>query len=116
MIWLLISLAIARPQPWLPDDNATFEEAVPGAISEAPWWVDMGDSTLVDLVDRGLSENGDVTAAYHRVTQADAIAWQQASPFLPQQSIRSPRSRASPIIVTYHTTQMHQNNNMRQPA
>ncbi len=56
------------------------------ALAEQPWWQDLGDPGLQAVIDEGLSNNGDLEAAWERVAASEALARQAWSPLLPSAS------------------------------
>jgi NodT family efflux transporter outer membrane factor (OMF) lipoprotein len=64
-----------------------FAGAVPGARSEQPWWRQLGDARLTELVEESLTASFDLAVARDRVLQLEAIARQSRAALLPSVSI-----------------------------
>ncbi len=64
-----------------------YSRSVPGDVSDAPWWTNIGDPILTDIIERGLAANPDLTAAKSLAKKYKAVAWQTLAPALPQISI-----------------------------
>jgi outer membrane protein, multidrug efflux system len=84
---LLAATLAAPPEPWLPDDEATYSQAVPGEVSSEPWWRSLDDPTLERLVELGLVRNHDLASAQAAVTSARAMAAQAGAALAPVASI-----------------------------
>ncbi|MBT3497761.1 MAG: hypothetical protein HN463_02690, partial [Gemmatimonadales bacterium] len=45
-----------------------------GSLPSTPWWEELRDETLTELLQTAMAENGDLDAAVARMLQADAAA------------------------------------------
>lgn len=73
-----------RPASPLPAHYGETPAATASTAVDARWWVLFADPTLNELVDQALANNNDLRLAVARVEQADALAREAGSAFLPQ--------------------------------
>ncbi len=84
----LVAPATAGPrvEPYRPAETETYDGGNDGALSSAPWWTSFGDPALANVMEQGLSGNGDLGAAWERVDQSRAAAFGSLAPQLPSLS------------------------------
>ncbi|MBT7126095.1 MAG: hypothetical protein HN899_13115, partial [Gemmatimonadales bacterium] len=58
-----------------------------GSLPSTPWWEELRDETLTELLQTAMAENGDLDAAVARMLQADAAADRARSILLPSVSL-----------------------------
>ncbi|MFT7520753.1 MAG: outer membrane protein TolC, partial [Kiritimatiellia bacterium] len=87
MVW---GVGEAQAAEW-PEE---YSVGVSSAVSEGPWWHELGDAQLSGAVDRALAGNPDLRAAHALHVQSKAIAMQQGSALFPQASLNARASLA----------------------
>ncbi|MCB9760634.1 MAG: TolC family protein [Alphaproteobacteria bacterium] len=97
MIALLLALSVVTAAELPPDIPDTYAGAVSGLAPAGPWWQSFADPGLSQVVEAGLSANGDLGAFDARVRQSQALARQSLAPLMPSASFdvsasSSPRS------------------------
>jgi len=87
LVLLLGAALAAPPEPWLPDAELRYDNAVQGDAPSEPWWRSLDDPALAELVELGLDNNHDLVSANAAVTSARAMAAQAGAALAPVASI-----------------------------
>ena len=106
---LLFVLGLSGPVHALPPaDRLARETAVAylapgGAAPTEPWWSGFQDPALSALIDRALTDNLALDAAWHRVDQARAGSYTQAGALLPTANLSTGWARNSTDAMVQQT-------------
>lgn len=84
LIILFLAVAVTESRA---EKNDSYLHPVEGKISQQPWWEQIGDPTLKNLIKQGLAGNPGLHVAQSRIAQAKAIAFQNLTPVLPKISV-----------------------------